>query len=86
MRVADLIEKTRSHGGSVEISGGKLVLDMPLDFPGDLIESLRDHKPEIIQHIKQQEAPPSSRYQPMFPEGTPRDIALKEFILQVEDN
>ena len=54
MSATDLLKEVESYGASVEARCEQLVVDMPVDFPEALIERLRRHKLEVIEHIRQQ--------------------------------
>ena len=44
-----MLEQVRIRGGVIELADQQLVLDVPLDFPAELIDELRRSKPAIIE-------------------------------------
>ena len=53
MRVADLLAKVETWGGTVDLEAVeyKLVVEVPDEFPDSVIERLRANKLDIIQHL-----------------------------------
>ena len=48
--VGELVRKVESLGATLTLYGELLELDVPVDFPDDLMEALRQRKPEVIAH------------------------------------
>ena len=46
-----LIDEVESAGGVVQVDGGRLKLSAPAPLPDDLVQKLRDHKPEVIEFL-----------------------------------
>ena len=44
-----LIDEVESAGGVIQVDDGRLKLSAPEPLPDDLIQQLRDHKPEVIE-------------------------------------
>lgn len=53
VRAVELIEQVHIAGGRIQAKGDKLNLSAPEPLPADLMERLRQHKPEIMAYLQQ---------------------------------
>ena len=81
MNVRELIREVQACGASVEVVGDMLALDMPEDFPEDLIERLGQAKAEVIEHLRREGM--ARRYRQVFPDKHVRDAEIAEIERQV---
>ena len=51
MTAAELIQRAQALGASLWTEGKQLQMDAPVDFPDDLIELLRKHKPAVMEAL-----------------------------------
>lgn len=47
----ELVRKARALGATLSTDGDRLELDVPVDFPDDLVEELRAHKASILSFL-----------------------------------
>jgi hypothetical protein len=52
MNVHQLLSEVESHGATIQVEGDMLALDLPNDFPENLIERLRQRKAEVLEHLR----------------------------------
>lgn len=51
MTVIDLLKEVRACGGTIWVAGDRLELEVPEGFPDVLLDSLRQHKGEVLTHL-----------------------------------
>ncbi len=51
MTPAEIIHEIYRYGGRIEASGDRLNLRAPEPLPGELMERIRQHKPEILREL-----------------------------------
>jgi hypothetical protein len=52
MSALSLIEAVQRAGGAIRLQGDRLRLSAPKPLPEDLLQELRTHKPEVIDHLQ----------------------------------
>jgi TubC N-terminal docking domain len=52
MSAVPLIEAVRRAGGAIAVHGGRLRLSAPEPLPENLVQELRTHKTEVIDHLQ----------------------------------
>ena len=83
----DLLVRVYSSGGSICADGDVLRLDVPGDFPDSLIEQLRQHKPDILELLREQERQQNKEtYQQAFPGNDPDDTEIAEIERRVKES
>lgn len=56
MTVTDLLERARRHGLEMEPAGDRLKLRAPERPPDDLLDDLRQHKPQLLEALQAERA------------------------------
>ena len=51
MNPSDLLREVQSHGGTIWAEGEQLELEIPDDFPDALIDTLKEHKTELLKML-----------------------------------
>lgn len=72
MTAAELIGQVLAAGGQIATDGADLVLTAPRPLPDDLLDTLKAHKPAILEALAQ---PPASRPRVLGGYGTPPGVA-----------
>ena len=81
MTITELVDHVQSHGAMIEVVGGKLAVDMPDNFPESLLDLLRQHKKEVMDHFRGRSA--GTRYNQIFSGGGPGNSELAEIQTRV---
>ena len=79
MSLADLLAEVEAWGGILDIDHGKLILDVPDEFPDAMVDNLREQKDEIRAELAKR------RYRPDFPHPAQRDDEMMELERRVEE-
>lgn len=61
----ELVRRAQALGAKLWVEGDRLELDTPVDFPGTMMELLRQNKPQVLGYLRQAEASLSSDAKPV---------------------
>lgn len=72
MSVEALLTEVDFWGAIVTVAGDRLIVDMPENFPGDLVQRLREQKREVMDSVRSSSVGWfKKRYKRVYPgEGT----------------
>ena len=83
--VADLVTRAQDLGARFEVTAETVKLRAPRPLPEGLVADLRQHKPEVIEYLSQQDKKsPQSRYQQVFSGDGPGDAELAKLMQRVQ--
>ena len=83
MNALELLSDVESHGATVQVEGDMLALDMPIDFPENLVEGLRECKVEVLRHLRLRDT--AFRYRRERPCHRQDESELVEIVRRVWD-
>ena len=83
--VADLVTTAHELGATFEVTPERVTLRAPRRLPEGLVADLRQHKPEVIEYLSQQDKKTQRRYQQLYSGDGPGDAELADLELRVHE-